>query len=95
LEERTKSVARRILKDLGLPLQGRELSKLGFPEARGNNNLIGAFRIMHAEVNRYLNIESKERSKISLSQAENALSALDDLGDNVRDRIQQVRDKSI
>lgn len=88
LEERTKSVALRILNDLALPVQGWHIGKTFF-EARAQNNLIGTICLMHRDVNRFLGIDSKQRDKMSADQAERALDALDDIGDSLRDSIKQ------
>jgi superfamily II DNA or RNA helicase len=87
LRERTGSVAARVLSDLGLPRQGRQVARsmpgAGAPVA----NIEYLTRLVNKEVNEALGIGSKERQTLSADQAETALAHLDDYGDAVRDRI--------
>lgn len=92
LRERTGSVAARVLTDLGLARQGREVAKAipgaGAPAA----NVQYMTRLLAREINESLGIGSGQRKEISGDQAERALAELDQLGDRVRDRLQVVLD---
>lgn len=82
LNERTRSVAARVLQDLGLSPAGRELGRR-FSAVAGRMNNQAAIELMHREVNEFLGIKSAQRSKISAAQAESAFDQLDRLGDAV------------
>lgn len=92
LQERSKSIANRVLKDLGYAVVGRHLSKL-FPQYSGQPNLKVAICLMSIAVNDFLGIGKNDRNKISSSQAEEALSNLDIIGDGLRDLITERRQK--
>lgn len=87
LRERTGSVAARVLSDLGLPRQGREVSRV----VKGGGGPVGNIqyltRLLNREINQWLGIDPGARQTISADQAEAALGVLDDLGDAVRDRV--------
>ena len=85
LDERERSVAARILRDLGLSRQGWQVAK-AVGGAQGPNAQT-VIRLMKSQVNKTLGIKSGERKTISADQAENALAALDGIGDTVRDRV--------
>jgi excisionase family DNA binding protein len=92
LRERTGSVAARILNDLGIARQGRDVAKAlpgGGPLAA---NAQYVTRLLNREINDYLGIESRGRGELSSEQAERALDELDHLGDRVRDRIREGLD---
>lgn len=88
LDERTKAVAARVLEDLDLSRNGREVARaLGKgPDA----NVKVLIRVLGAEVNEYLRIPSGTRKEMSRAQAEEAYKELDNLGDAVRDRIRKA-----
>jgi superfamily II DNA or RNA helicase len=86
LSERAKSVANRVLSDLGLSGAGREVGK-AINSVRGQANRPAMIELMNRRVNKHLGIERRTRDKISADQAEDALAVLDTLGDNIRDEI--------
>lgn len=92
LRERTGSVAARVLADLGLSRQGREVARAipgaGAPVA----NVQYMTRLLAREINESLGIESGQRKEISGDQAERAFAELDQLGDRLRDRLQAALD---
>jgi hypothetical protein len=47
-------------------------------------------QLMNRRVNQYLGIEPRNRSKISADQATDALAALDQLGDDIREEIKKT-----
>lgn len=86
LNERAKSVANRVLTDLGFSGVGREVGR-AVKSVRGQANRAAMIKLMNDRVNEHLGIPSRQRSTISADQAEDALSALDMLGDEARDEI--------
>lgn len=86
LADRAKSVAARVLKDVGLTVVGYELSKL-FPEVKRLNNLVAATRMIHHEVNESLGIGKNERNQPNAEEMENALNDLDKTGDKIVQKI--------
>jgi len=90
LADRPKSVAARVVKDLGMAPGGYEVSKL-IGEAKGSSNLIGVTRLIHKSINAELGIEKRERNKPSAVETEATAEELDRIGDEVRDRIKEAR----
>lgn len=88
LNERSKAVAARVLKDLGYSVVGRDVASQ-IREVGGRDNLRATITLVATAVNEYLGIGNQERSKISVEQAEDALSNLDAIGDRVRQSIRQ------
>lgn len=88
LNERSKAVAARVLKDLGYSPVGRNISSR-IRSVGNRDNLRAAILLMASAVNDYLRIGNQERSNISVEQAEDALAKLDDIGDHVRDSIRE------
>jgi DNA repair protein RadD len=86
LRERSGSVAARVLQDLGLSPAGREVGR-AVKTVSGRANLQAAIELMNRRVNDHLAIERASRGEISADQAEEALAALDMIGDRVRDEI--------
>ena len=86
LNERTRSVANRVLNDLSLPPAGRQVGQ-AIKSVRGQSNRAAMIELMNHRVNQHIGISSKKRSTISADQAEDALAALDQVGDSVADEI--------
>lgn len=92
LNERTGSVAARVLKDLGLSRAGRDLAKvLGGQPAP---NVRRATVLVNQEINAFASIPPESRKKLSADQAEEALASLDEIGDRVRDRLREKLEAS-
>ena len=87
LNERARSVAARVLQDLGLSPMGREVGR-AIKTVRGRDNRSATIELMNRRVNEHLGIDRAQRGKISAEQAEDALVALDTLGDEV---VREVR----
>ncbi|MEJ1966508.1 MAG: DEAD/DEAH box helicase family protein [Gammaproteobacteria bacterium] len=88
--ERTRSVAARILKDLGLSVGGVEIPHR-VPEARGSKgNLVGVIRMMNKAVNERLGIQKKERGEVPRAEMETTLGDLDAIGDEVREALKKA-----
>lgn len=91
LADRPKSVAARVVKELGLAPAGVDVSRL-IPEAKGTKNMIGVLRLIHDAINERLGVGKKQRSKPSAQEVEGLVGELDTIGDEVRDRIRRARD---
>ena len=87
LNERARAVTARVLQDLGLSPMGRELGR-AIKTVRGRDNRSATFELMNRRVNEHLGIDRAQRGKISAEQAEDALAALDTIGDEV---VREVR----
>ncbi|RZA16253.1 MAG: hypothetical protein EOP02_23385 [Proteobacteria bacterium] len=90
LAERSNSVAARVLQDLGLTMIGREVGR-AVKEVAGRDNRSASIELVHKHVNDSLGINKKQRSSISLEQAEKALAELDAIGDEVVAAIRKGR----
>jgi DNA repair protein RadD len=87
LRERTNSVTARVLTDLGLSRQGRDVAKAAPGAGPLAANTQYVTRLLNKEINQFLGIKSRQRGDLSADQALRALTELDRLGDDVRDRI--------
>jgi DNA repair protein RadD len=87
LNERTSSVAARVLKDLSLSRAGRNVSKAlgGMPAPNVQRVTI----LLNEEINDFIGIESGKRNTLTADQTEDALDALDAIGDQVRDQLRE------
>jgi hypothetical protein len=88
LPQRTNSVVARILKDLGLSPAGREVGK-AIKSVAGRDNRAAVTAMMHSAVNDHLGIKSGQRKNPNADQNEDALAALDAIGDQVRSAIER------
>lgn len=84
--QRTNSVVARILKDLGFSLNGREVGKID-KRVAGQSNRSAVTKLLSKAVNEHLGIASGSRGKPGADDNEDALAALDMLGDQVRDSL--------
>lgn len=91
LNERSKAVGNRVLADLNLGAGGWEVGR-AISSVRGQANRTAMIRLMSDRVNKHLGISSKQRSEISADQAEDALAALDQIGDQVHEEIKARRE---
>ena len=88
LSQRTGSVVARILKDLGLTLGGREVGKINTKVA-GRDNRAAVTSLLNTAINEHLGIVSGNRRSPRADDNEDALAALDILGDQVRDSLKR------
>lgn len=88
LAQRTGSVVARILKDLGLTLSGREVGKID-KRVAGQNNRAAVTKLLNTTINQHLGIASGSRRNPGADDNEDALAALDMLGDQVRDSLKR------
>ena len=86
LNERSKSVANRVLQDLGLAPVGRQISN-AVADVNGTN-LAAAISLMSRCVNEFLEIPKASRRELSFEEANRAFEALDEIGDRMREQIQ-------
>ena len=93
VEERARSIAARVLKDLDLTPAGYDIPKRVAAARGSKNNLIGVTRMIHKTVNEHLQIEKKKRGEVSREDMEAALRGLDAIGDNVREALKQALQK--
>jgi DNA repair protein RadD len=89
LAERTNSVVARIINDLQLSRQGREVARSGLGRG-GAANVQLVTQLLNGAINESLGIRSGARGTLTADQTAAALGALDDLGDQVRDRIKEA-----
>jgi hypothetical protein len=92
LNDRARSVAARVLSDLGVARAGREVSK-----AIGGRSLPNAqalYAALHGAVNDELGIGSGGRAQLTFEQCERGLEMLDEIGDRVRDQISEALGRS-
>lgn len=86
LAEREGSVVARVLQDLSLSRSGREVARaFGGREA----NYQRLKRLLSEAVNARLGIKSKERGTLPSARCVDALEFLDEVGDDVRERIRE------
>lgn len=86
LAQRTNSVVARILKDLKLSPAGREVGKRDKTVA-GRDNRAAVTTLLNQAINEHLGIKSNSRKNPDAEDNEDALAALDMLGDQVRDSL--------
>jgi DNA repair protein RadD len=87
LAERTGSVANRVLADLGLSRQGREVARASLRTGPGPNTE-AVTKLLNQEIRGF--VGGKDRQDLTASQAEAAYGELDKFGDAVRDRISEA-----
>ena len=85
LAERANSVVMRILTDLGLGRQGREIARAGLGTGPGPN-VQAVIKLLNNEIRSFT---GKAREDLTADETETAYQELDNLGDAVRDRILQ------
>ncbi len=88
LSQRTASVVARILKDLGLSPVGREVGKID-KKVAGRDNRAAVTSLLNTAINQHLGIASRSRSNPGADDNEEALAALDMLGDQIRDSLKR------
>jgi hypothetical protein len=86
LSQRTGSVVARVLKDLGFTLNGREVGKIN-KKVAGRDNRAAVTSLLNTAINEHLGIASGARKNPGADDNEDALAALDMLGDRIRDSL--------
>jgi superfamily II DNA or RNA helicase len=92
VDERAKSVAARVLKDLGLAPAGRDVGR-AVTTVSGRPNRVAVIELLNRRINLFIGIDKGERAEMTKEQAEKAFEALDRLGDEVRAEIGAGRKK--
>jgi superfamily II DNA or RNA helicase len=88
LAERTRSVANRLLSDLGLPRAGRNLGKVS-QDVRGRANHEALIILMNIEVNAYMDLPEGKRKEASQAKLKDAFDHLDSIGDTLVNKLRQ------
>jgi len=91
--DRPRSVAARVLKDLGLSVRGYEVGKL-VQAARGTANLAAVIRLLNREINGRLGIANNQRGEVPAADMEAVMNDLDSIGDSVAARIRKARTRA-
>lgn len=87
LAERTGSVAARVLRDLGVARQGRDVARALRGNARqANSGYVQA--LLNRKINEFLGIASGQRGTLTAEQTEAALAHLDEFGDEIVAEVQ-------
>ena len=90
MADRPKSVAARVLKELGLSVNGFEVGKL-VPAGRGAANLAAVIRLLNREINERLGIANNQRGEVPAADMEAVMNDLDAIGDTVTGRMKSAR----
>ncbi len=87
LNQRSGSVVARVLKDLELARSGRDVAKAlgGVPAP----NVQRVTVLLNQGINDFIGVGSKSRNKLTVDETEDALDALDAIGDQVRDQLRE------
>ncbi len=88
--DRPRSVAARVLKDLGFAVTGYDVSKR-IKTVSGAQNLQAVIRLIHREINAQLGIKNAQRNTATTAQMEAAKDDLDAIGDAVREMIKSAK----
>lgn len=89
LAERTRSVANRLLADLGVPRAGRQIGKV-CPDARGKANHEALIILMNIAVNEHMDIPDGMRKEVPAQKLKDAFGQLDGIGDGVVKKIRPL-----
>lgn len=93
LDERAKSVANRLLRELGLPRAGRQLGK-AFRDVQRQPNHQALIILMNIAVNDFMTIPEGKRGDASAEQLRKAYEHLDAIGDSLRKKARTALDAS-
>lgn len=88
LDDRSRSVANRVLQDLGVPRAGRGIAAAVGMSSMPNHQVL--YVLLHRRVDEWLGIGPRQRKTLSAQQCRDALDRLDDLGDGVRDDVREA-----
>lgn len=89
LNERSKSVASRVLRELKLSPAGRDIGRAD-TRCRGLANRQALFKLMAVEVDEALGISSKQRNQPTGDELSGVFDRVDVLGDALRDRLREA-----
>jgi len=88
LNERSRTLANRIVTALGASINGRNIAT-AYPELRSVNNFATVIQIVNRAVNEQLEVEGGARGEIPLERLEEVLDQIDQIGDQVQSEIQE------
>lgn len=94
LNQRTNSVVARILSDLELSRNGREVAK-AIPRGGMPNNVTAVTRLLNLEISSAFGKQKGQRGDLSADQTRHALDRLDDFGDTVMEQIRKATKESL
>lgn len=86
VNERTKSVANRVLSDLGLPHRGHQL--MAVTGGRRQHNSAIVIRLLHAAINEAVGMDNDTRREWTREQMTTIFERIDEIADTVRDTLQ-------
>lgn len=84
VNDRTSSVANRVLNDLRLSVMGREIGRT-FSRVRGKANLPAVIQLLNVRINESLGVESGRRGDLSRHELEAVFRKLDEMADQIVD----------
>jgi len=93
VDERSKSVANRVLSELGFSAAGFDIAKLTKGTA-GLRNRAALIALLNLAINDYLGIKKNQRNTTTADQMEGVYDKLDTLGDQVRETIRKSQNAS-
>lgn len=90
IADRTKSVAARVLTDLGLSVSGFEVGQ-AMSAGRGSRNLAAVIRLLNRQINEHLGISNDQRGQPPAADLEVIVNEFDTIGDSVKKSIEEAR----
>jgi DNA repair protein RadD len=91
VNERSRTVANRVLTDLGLGRMGRDVGKLFPADARGKKNSDALIILMAIAVNEYMEIPEGKRKQAPVEKLRAVFADLDKIGDSLVERIRAAK----
>lgn len=88
LNEKSRSLAGRIINALNLPIPGKELT-FAYPELRSTNNFAVVIQLVNRAVNDHIETERGTRGELTLEMIQEVNSELEQIGDEVQASIQE------
>ena len=88
LDERARTLARRLLDAVGATVSGTNIA-LVYPEIGSVNNFGAVIQIVNCEINNRLDSEGGMRANIPLERLERVLNQIDDIGDEIQAEMQR------
>lgn len=86
VNDRTKSVANRVLSDLGLPHRGHQL--MAVTAGRRQHNSAIVIRLLHAAINEAVGMDNNTRRDWTREQMTTIFERIDEIADTIRDTLQ-------
>jgi DNA repair protein RadD len=86
VNERTKTVANRVLSDLGVPHRGHQLMAIVGGHRQHNSAIV--IRLLHAAINEAVGMDNNTRREWTREQMTTIVERIDEIADTVRDTLQ-------